>query len=100
MTTKTKIMVITLSGIAYGILSFWWILYSIIMITHPDSSPGTKEWPEDVMFIPIGYILLVLVIIISIAITIRNRKNKWNVIIFWGTTIMTWVITFFKVIYF
>lgn len=96
----TKRIGIVLSGIAYGILSFWWFISSYIMISHPDSSPGTKEWPEDVTFIPVGYTLIVLWIVISIAITIRNRKNKWNIIIFWGTIIMTLVVTFFKVIYF
>ena len=63
-------------SIIYIIFSIGWLFFSIIFV-----SPlwldfaGTNSWKEDSMFIPIGFIMMI-VWIISLIIFIVSFRNK------------------------
>lgn len=83
-----KKFLIGLWGIMQGIIGTAWSGLGLAFIQHPNSGPGTKDWEEDKMFIPIGYIMVVIWLVITGFSYYKLRKNKSDIIIF--TT--TWLI--------
>lgn len=73
---------IGLWGIVQGAIGAVWNMIGLLFILHPDSSPGSKDWEEDVMFIPVGYIMLVIWLIAMFLSYYILRKNKNNVLVF------------------
>lgn len=82
---KNKILkkiLIALHGLFQGFIGLWWSFVGIAFITHPDSSPGTKDWEEDKDFIPFGY-LMILIYLIILAVSFYNfKKEKSDIIAF------------------
>ena len=82
---KNKILkkiLIALHGLFQGFIGLWWSFAGIAFITHPDSSPGTKDWEEDKDFIPFGY-LMILIYLIILAVSFYNfKKEKSDIIAF------------------
>ena len=77
-----KKVLIALHGLFQGFIGLWWSFVGIAFITHPDSSPGTKDWEEDKDFIPFGY-LMILVYLIILAVSFYNfKKEKSDIIAF------------------
>ncbi len=63
-------------GIAYSIFSVFWLFFSILFTSALWlEKPGTKEWAEDSMFIPMGIAMLIIWAISLIAIIFRLRKS-------------------------
>ena len=95
-----KKLLIGLGGIVQGIVGTAWNLLGLLFILHPDSAPGTKEWEEDRIFIPIGYVMLVIWLIAMFFSYYKFRKSKTSLIIFsvaWLVSTITCIILMFFV---
>lgn len=77
-----KKVLIGLWGILQGLIGTIWNLFALAFILHPGSSPGTKEWEEDAMFIPVGYIMLIIWLAIMFFCYYKLRKRKTDMIVF------------------
>lgn len=69
-------------GILQGVIGTIWNLFALVFILHPGSAPGTKEWEEDAMFIPVGYIMLIIWLVIMFLSYYKLRKRKNHMIVF------------------
>lgn len=68
-----KIIIIS---IIYSIISVFWLFLSTLFVSAIWlEGPGSKEWSEDAMFIPIGIIMFIIWVISFIAL-IYSFKNK------------------------
>lgn len=63
--------------IIYSILSVFWLFFSILFTSALWlEKPGTNDWKEDAMFIPIGIVMLIIWIISLIPLILSfKRKN-------------------------
>lgn len=77
-----KKALIALWGAAQGIIGAYWNMLALLFITHPDSSVGTKEWEEDAMFIPIGYVMLAVWLAAMVLSVFKLRKIKPDILVF------------------
>lgn len=77
-----KMVLIALWGIVHGVIGSIWNMFGVSFITHPGSEPGMRDWEEDQMFIPIGYIMLVIWLMVTIYSYYRVGKSKKNICIF------------------
>lgn len=84
-----KKILVGLWGLVQGIIGMWWNIWGFIFILHPDSEPGSKEWEEDKIFIPIGYIMLIIWLIAMLSSYYKLKKSKSHMIIF----SITWVVS-------
>ncbi|MBR1591574.1 MAG: hypothetical protein IJ666_00975 [Ruminococcus sp.] len=80
--TGIRKILIALHGLFQGFVGLWWSLVGIVFITHPDSSPETKDWEEDEMFIPFGYVMILIYLIILAVSFFGFKKEKSDIIIF------------------
>ncbi len=48
----------------------------------PDSAPGSKDYDEDMFFVPLGFIIMFLWIIVMITAIALLRKNKTQLLLF------------------
>ncbi len=87
-----KKVLIGLWGIVQGVIGTAWNLVGLVFLLHPDSAPGTKEWEEDAIFIPIGFVMLVIWLTVMFFCYYKLRKNKNNKIIFSVTWLVSMVI--------
>lgn len=82
-------IILVLSGVFWGAISFWWIIISLCL-AFPFSYPGSYDYDlQDRYLIPFGYFGLasyVLIIVISI---ILNRKNPKRIAYFGITAVIT-----------
>lgn len=69
-------------GILQGVIGAIWNLFALTFILHPGSAPGTKEWEEDAMFIPIGYVMLIMWLVVMFISYYKLRKRKSDMIVF------------------
>ncbi len=70
-----------LVGIIYSIVSVFWLFFSILFTSALWlEKPGTNDWKEDSMFIPIGIIMLIIwtISLISIISSLKNKKKTSN----------------------
>ncbi len=75
-------------GIAAGIVGTIWNVLGFACILHPGSAPGTKDWEEDRMFIPVGYIMIAVWLAAMVFSCYKLRKNKSDIIVF----SITWLV--------
>lgn len=69
------------SWIIYSIVSVFWLFFSILFTSALWlEKPGTNDWTEDSMFIPIGIIMLIIwtISLISIISSLKNKKKTSN----------------------
>lgn len=63
-------------GIAYSIFSVFWLFFSILFTSAIWlEKPGTNDWKEDSMFIPIGIIMLIIWVVSLIALIFAFKKK-------------------------
>lgn len=48
----------------------------------PEASPGTKDYEEDMLFVPFGYMIMFVWLVIMITAIIVLKKNKKNLLLF------------------
>ena len=66
----------------------------------PGTSPDSKDYEEDMMFVPLGYIIMALwlaVMIISILSLRKNKANLLSFIILWLVGVIGFIIFTFGV---
>ncbi len=88
-----------LAGLAYGFISFWWAAFSLVFILHPFAEPGSKEWPEDALFIPLGYVGLAFWVLLTGTLFWKLKKDKGHAALFFGAAVLTGGLTL-AVLYF
>ena len=67
-----------IAGILYVIFSVIWLFLAVVFTsTLWLTSPGTNDWAEDAMFIPIGIVMGVLwtVSLVFLMVRIKGRKH-------------------------
>lgn len=90
-----KKFLVGLWGLVHGVIGTLWNIWGFIFILHPDSEPGSKEWEEDKIFIPIGYIMLAIWLIAMLSSYYKLRKSKMDIIIF----SIAWVVSTFCMLF-
>ena len=88
---------IGLRGILLGVIGAIWNLFALTFILHPGSAPGTKEWEEDAMFIPIGYVMLIMWLVVMFISYYKLRKRKSDMIVFSVAWLVSMIIFIFGV---
>lgn len=64
-------------AILYSIISVFWLFFSALCISVLWlTGPGTNDWEEDAMFIPIGIIMLIIWMISFIALVFSFKNKK------------------------
>ena len=61
-----------------------------LAFAFPQTDPYSKDYDEDMFFVPFGYIMMLIWLIVTIAAVILLRKNKANLLSY----IIPWVIGF------
>lgn len=90
-------VLVGLWGILQGVIGTIWNLYALAFILHPGSAPGTKEWEEDAMFIPVGYMMLILWLVVMFLSYYKLRKRKSDMIVFFMAWLVSMIILIFGI---
>lgn len=48
----------------------------------PESEPGSKDYEEDLTFVPFGYLMMLITLIVMAAAIIKLRKKKSELVTF------------------
>lgn len=48
----------------------------------PGTSLGAKDYEEDMLFVPLGYLIMILWVVVMATAFIRLRKSKSNLLMF------------------
>ena len=83
-----KIVLPILAGIGYECLSLLWIVVAVTF-TFPGTSFGSWDLKEDVLFIPIGIIMLLLYVLTLGVIVFKMRKKGKELALFILAAILT-----------
>ncbi len=62
-------------GLLQGTFGSYLVLLGFAF-AFPDSAPGSKDYDEDMFFVPLGFIIMFLWIIVMITAIALLRKNK------------------------
>ena len=76
-----KKILIAVYGFIQGYFGVWWNLLGIAFITTA-GSVNSKDWQEDSMFIPVGYIMIVVWLVVIIASVCKFKHEGFNVVLF------------------
>lgn len=76
----TKILLAIL-GLLQGTLGSYFALLGWAF-AFPETSPGARDYREDMLFVPLGYIIMFVWLVIMITVIILLRKNKANLLSF------------------
>lgn len=68
-------------GLLQGTLGSYTILLGLAF-AFPESTPGCKDYEEDLYFVPLGFALMLLWLAVMIAAFLFLRKNKTNFLLF------------------
>ena len=83
-----KIMLV-LSGVLWGAISFWWIIISLCL-AFPFSYPGSYDYNLQNQYLtPFGYFGLVSYVLIIVIAIMLNRKNPKRIAYFGITAVVT-----------
>lgn len=64
-------------GIIYSIFSVFWLFFAVLFTSALWlEKPGTNDWKEDSMFIPIGIIMIIAWVISLIALMVKFKNKK------------------------
>ncbi len=76
-----KKAVFAVLGLLQGAIGSWWVLLGWAF-AFPESKAGSKDYEEDLAFIPFGYIMMLAWVLVMAYAVIRLRKNKGELISF------------------
>lgn len=76
----TKIL-LAIFGLLQGTLGSYFALLGWAF-AFPETSPGAKDYAEDMLFVPFGYMIMFVWLVIMIIAMILLRKNKANLLSF------------------
>lgn len=89
MKATVKKIILVLSGVLWGAISFWWLIISICL-AFPFSYPGSYDYDlMDQHLIPYGYFGLASYVLIIVIAIILNRKKPKRIAYFGITAVVT-----------
>ncbi len=72
---------ISFLGLLQGTVGSYLALLGFVC-AFPDSSPGSKDYDEDMFFVPVGFAIIFLWIMVMITAVALLRKNKTHLLLF------------------
>ncbi len=78
---------LSIAGLAQGTLGSYFALLGYIL-AFPYTEPGMRDYEEDMLFVPWGFVMMLIWVAVMVSIIIALRKNKVNVIFF----LLSWAI--------
>lgn len=87
MQNAIKKILLAILGLLHGALGSYFALLGWAF-AFPETSPGAKDYAEDMLFVPFGYMLMFVWLVIMITAIILLRKKKANLLSF----ILPWFI--------
>ena len=73
-------------GVLQGVFGSWW-LFGGIAGAFPGTEPGTKDYDEDMWFVPFGVGMILIWLAVMTVTVILNRKDWKSLLAFllpWG----------------
>lgn len=66
-----------IATVFYALFSVFWLFLSIVFTSALwETSPGSNDWKEDSMFIPVGIIMIGLWIVSFLLFLIKLKKKS------------------------
>ena len=81
MQNAIKKILLAIFGLLQGTLGSYFALLGWAF-AFPEISPGARDYEEDMLFVPLGYIIMFVWLVIMITVIILLRKNKANFLSF------------------
>lgn len=78
---------LAISGLLQGTVGSYLAVLGFVF-AFPGTPPDSKDYEEDMMFVPMGYIIMALWLAVMIASIVFLRKNKANLLSF----LITWLV--------
>ena len=78
---------LSIAGLVQGTFGSYFALFGYV-IAFPDTEPGMRDYEEDMFFVPLGFVMMLIWVVVMVSIIIALRKNKANVMSF----LLSWVI--------
>lgn len=82
-----KKAILSVLGLLQGTLGSYLALLGLAF-AFPGTAPDSKDYEEDMFFVPFGYLIMLIWIIIMVSAFILLHKNKANFLSF----IISWII--------
>ena len=76
-------------GLLQGIIGNYLGLLGLAF-AFPQTDPGSKDYDEDMFFVPFGYIMMFTWLVVTISAFMLLRKNKENLLSY----VISWIIGF------
>lgn len=76
-----KRITISICGLLQGTFGSYFALLGFA-IAFPETQQGSKDYEEDIFFVPLGYIIILMWLVVMITAFILLRKNKANLLLF------------------
>ena len=82
-----KKIALSIYGLLQGAVGSYLALLGFFC-AFPQTPPGSKDYEEDMLFVPFGYIIMLILLITMVATFIVLRKNKTNLLLF----LVSWLV--------
>ena len=76
-----KKVLLAFLGLLQGVLGSYWAVLGYCF-AFPESEPGSKDYEEDITFVPFGYLMMLIWLIVMAAAIIKLRKKKSELVTF------------------
>ena len=84
-----KKVLLAIFGLLQGMIGNYLGLLGLAF-AFPQTDPGSKDYDEDMFFVPFGYIMMFTWLVVTISAFILLRKNKANLLSY----VIPWIIGF------
>ena len=74
-------------GLLQGTLGSYLALLGVAF-AFPESTPGSKDYEEDMFFVPLGYIIMFIWLVVMVTAFLFLRKDKANLLSF----LIAWIV--------
>ena len=78
---KFKNIILSILGLVQGTIGTYIALLGVAFAFH-ETTPGDRDYEEDITFVPFGYLIMIIWLIIMIYAFVSLRKNKANLLSF------------------
>lgn len=68
-----------LGSMVYGFISLYWILFASLAM-FPETSPGDKDYGEDVWFAPVGWGMAIIWVAFTVWCLWMLKRKKCNIL--------------------
>lgn len=87
MNNMLKRMGLSVLGLLQGALGSYLALLGFAF-AFPGTTPGSKDYDEDMLFVPVGFVIMFIWLAVMITAIVLLRKNKANLLSF----LISWLI--------